>query len=342
MSARSPFTLCFVVPALDGPVSGGTLYNRELCSALRGSTARVEVYELGAAALPAALKSADQVWVDSLYLAAVPDLVREATGRVGLLAHYLPSFVAYGRAAHAAELSAVEARALASADAFLVTSDFMREAFEPIVAPRKTILVALPGSHSRLAASSPPPSRGLRSLMIGNLVPGKGLEELLGALSNLLTAEDHFELSVVGSLAFDPTYAARCQRIIADSRLLAQRITLLGACSPDRTAKLLSQAELLISASRMESFGMALFEARVAGIPILACAGGNVARHIVREAGGQLVNDADALAAGCLELARAPGRVRQRIDQARRLALPARPWPETARSLLTQLESLEK
>ncbi len=31
-AVRAPH--CFVVPALDGPVTGGTLYNRELCAAL--------------------------------------------------------------------------------------------------------------------------------------------------------------------------------------------------------------------------------------------------------------------------------------------------------------------
>ncbi|MEI9938902.1 MAG: glycosyltransferase family 4 protein [Pseudomonadota bacterium] len=342
MSRGHPSTQCFVVPALDGPVTGGTLYNRELCSALGRSATRVLVSELGAAGLGAALEAAGQVWVDSLYLAALPDVAREATGRVGLLAHYLPSFVAYGRAIQPAELGAEEARALSIANAFLVTSDFMREALGPLVAPEKPIFVAVPGSHARLGRLPPNPSLGLRALMIGNVVPGKGLEALLMALSELLRAEDPFELSVVGSLDFDPEYVARCRRVIANSARLAARVTLLGACSPERTAHVLNEAELLLSASRMESFGMALSEARVAGIPIASCAGGNAAAHVRVEAGGQLVDSPRELAAACLELARAPARVQQRIGQARGHALPARPWSETARALLGQLACLEK
>jgi glycosyltransferase involved in cell wall biosynthesis len=342
MNAHRASTLCFVVPALDGPVSGGTLYNQELCAALARSAIRIVNSELGAAGLGAALEAADQVWVDSLYLAALPDLVRQKPGRVGLLAHYLPSFVSCGRAVRSEELSIEEARALSCADSFLVTSEFMREAFEPLVAPQKPIFVALPASHAELARVPPEPSLGLRALIIGNVVPGKGLEALLLSLSELLDAADHFELSVVGSLTLDPAYAARCQRLIADSRLLAGRVTLIGACSPVRTAALLSEAELLVSASRMESFGMALAEARVTGIPILACAGGNAGAHVAVEAGGQLVESAAALAAACVGLARDPASLRRRIGQARREALPARSWSETARTLLDQLASREK
>ena len=237
MNARRASTLCFVVPALDGPVSGGTLYNQELCAALAQSAIRVVNSELGAAGLGAALEAADQVWVDSLYLAALPDLVRQKPGRVGLLAHYLPSFVSCGRAVQSEELSIEEARALSCADSFLVTSEFMREAFEPLVAPQKPIFVALPASHAELARVPPEPSLGLRALLIGNVVPGKGLEALLLSLSELLDADDQFELSVVGSLTLDPAYAARCLRIIADSRLLAGRVTLIGACSPERDGR---------------------------------------------------------------------------------------------------------
>ena len=342
MSGRGSLSLCFVVPALAGPVTGGTLYNRELCAALDRAATRVRVCELGAARLGAALQTADQVWVDSLYLAALPDLAREATGLIGLLAHYLPSFVARGRAVGPSELSDEEARALGAANAYLVTSDFMREALGPLVAPNKPICVAQPGSHAQLASAPPTASARLRALLIGNVVPGKGLDALLVALSGLLEPGDHFELSVVGSLAFDPAYAARCQRIIDDSPLLARHVTLLGACSPEQTASVLSQSQLLLSASRMESFGMALFDARVAGIPILACRGGNVAAHVAAEAGGELVDSPEQLAAACLALARAPARVAERMLRARDRALPVRPWSETARALLDQLASLEK
>ena len=334
--------LCFVVPALDGPITGGTLYNRELCVALEHTATRVVVCQPGATNLRAALRTANHLWVDSLYLAALPDIAREATTRVGLLAHYLPSFVACGRAPRPSELSGEESRALSCVDSFLVTSDYMREAFEPLVAPEKPILVAPPGSHARLAPTPPIRSFGLRASSIGNVVPGKGLAPLLAALAELLAVEDRFELSIVGSLSLDGAYAAHCQRTIASSAALSARVRLLGACSPEQTALVLGQSELLVSASCMESFGMALAEARIAGIPILACAGGNAATHVAADAGGQLVENPRELAAACVALARDPGRVQRRIGRAREHARPARTWSETAQVLLAQLGNLEK
>ena len=342
MSAHPWSTQCFVVPSLSGPISGGTLYNRELCRALEQLGAPTSVAEITQPRLLTALAEVDWVWVDSLYLAAVPDLVRASPGRVGLLAHYLPSFVRCGRAARPLELSGEERDALSCANAFLVTSAFMREALAALVGSSKPTLVAYPGSHARLSPEPPNPSPGLRALMIGNVVPGKGLEALLRALAKQLQAADSFELWVVGSLTFDAAYAGRCQRLIAESPMLVDRVKLLGACSPEHTLRLLAEAELLISASCMESFGMALAEARIVGTPILACAGGNAAAHVSVEAGGQLVDTPEALAAAGIELARAPGRVRQRVGQARSHASPARTWAETARRLLDQLACLER
>jgi len=87
---------------------------------------------------------------------------------------------------------------------------------------------------------------------------------------------------------------------------------------------------------------MALAEARIAGIPILACAGGNAATHVAADAGGQLVENPRELAAACVALARDPGRVQRRIGRAREHARPARTWSETAQVLLAQLGNLEK
>jgi len=104
----------------------------------------------------------------------------------------------------------------------------------------------------------------------------------------------------------------------------------------------LAEAELLLSASVMESYGMALAEARVAGVPILARAGGNAASHVDASAGGELVASTPELVRACLELARTPARLRERIASARLHAPAARSWSEAAREFGGQLASLEK
>jgi glycosyltransferase involved in cell wall biosynthesis len=333
---------CFVVPALDGPVTGGTLYNRELGAALAGAAGPIAVCELGGAELRRLLSEARRVWVDSLYLDALPELKRAASCPVGLIVHYLPTMVTLGRAAGSAEISAVEQGALRAADLFLVTSDFMREALEPLVATPQSIFVVAPGCRAKLAPVAPRSSLGLRALLVGNVVPGKGIEPFLRGLLESLHDDDQLELSLVGSLDADRDYAERCRRLISESPALTERVTLRGALSPEQALAELAQAELLISASVMESYGMALAEARVAGVPILARSGGNTAAHVASSAGGELVANIAELVDACLELARTPARLRQRIEDARRHALPTRTWSEAARQFRDQLASLEK
>jgi glycosyltransferase involved in cell wall biosynthesis len=280
--------------------------------------------------------------VDSLYLDAVPELVRRAAGPLGLWLHYLPSFVALGRPARPGELSELERRALSAADSFLVTSELMREALEPLVATPQKIYVVAPGCELRLAPAPPETNGALRVVMIANLVPGKGIEPLLLSLAEELRPSDQLTLSIVGSSRLDPAYSERCRRLIVQSPQLAARVTLRGALSPELAQAELAEADLLLSASVMESYGMALAEARVAGVPILARAGGNAAAHVEPSAGGQLVATTHELAIACLELARDPVRRRERLSRAREHARPARAWSEAASELLAQLASLEK
>jgi len=342
MSQGARVEHCFVVPALNGPVTGGTLYNRELGAALAGAAASIALGELCGAPLRRSLSAARRVWVDSLYMGALPELKRAASCPVGLVLHYLPTMVRLGRAARASELSAVEQNAVCAADTFLVTSDFMREALEPLVATPKPILVVAPGCRARRAPAAPQPSLGLRALLVGNVVPGKGIEPFLQALATSLGKDDQLGLSIIGSLEADPGYAERCQRLVSESPALAQRVTWHGALTPEQALAELAEAELLLSASVMESYGMALAEARVTGVPILARAGGNVACHVAVSAGGELVASTSELVRACLELARTPLQLRQRIASARLRAPAARSWSEAAREFRAQVASLEK
>jgi glycosyltransferase involved in cell wall biosynthesis len=333
---------CFVVPALGGAVTGGTLYNRELCAALSEAGCELAVCELGSVELASALSAAQRVWVDSLYLDALPELERAASCPVGLLVHYLPTMVALGRAARPSEIGVAEQRALRAADVCLVTSDFMREALEPLVATPQSILVVAPGCRAQLAPLKPRAPGGLRALLVGNVVPGKGIEPFLRGLAESLREGDKLSLSIIGDLDADRGYGERCQRSVRESPALAERVTWRGALSPEQTLAELSAAELLISASVMESYGMALAEARVMGVPILARSGGNVASHVDERAGGELVASISELVVASLELARAPAQARQRIENARRHALSARRWPAVAQAFIAQLASLEK
>ncbi|MES1173598.1 MAG: glycosyltransferase family 4 protein [Myxococcales bacterium] len=334
--------LCFVVPALDGPISGGTLYNRELCAALAARSCELTVCTLDEPRLASLLAAAKHAFVDTLYLDALPALTQAAGRPLFSLTHFLPSLVTAGRAVATAELSAPEARALCTAGGFLVTSGFMREALEPLVAKNQAILVVQPGSRARLAPPTERPKAApLRALLVANLLPGKGILPLLEALASGLRADDRFQLSIVGRPDANPEYAANCARAIATSTALSAHVTLQGALDHDHVLLALAEADVLLSASVMESYGMALGDARATGVPIIARVGGHAAAHVFASAGGQLVNSAEELAAACLELSRNPGALSERSQRARRNALPARPWALAADELLAQLAGLE-
>jgi glycosyltransferase involved in cell wall biosynthesis len=333
---------CFVVPPLAGPISGGTLYNRELLTALSGLL-NVRSFELSDPVLGAALGAATSVWVDSLYLGSVPDLRRRTPGRLALIAHYLPSFVALGRAASSSELSDAERDALGGVDACLVTSAFMRDALEALVVPNeKSILTVEPGTRAELATIPLETRAELCAVMIGNVVPGKGIEPWLRALEAVLSEGDGVRLSIIGSLSADPEYARRCRRLVEQAPLLAERVRFLGALSPSDALAELGRSELFVSASRMESYGIALNEARVVGVPILARTGGNATAHADPDAGGELVADDDELARRCVALARDPELRRARVSKARARAPLGRSWLTTAREFSDYLAMWEK
>lgn len=95
---------------------------------------------------------------------------------------------------------------------------------------------------------------------VGRLVPGKRFDVLVEAVAavpgvRLLLAGDGPEREALHALAV---------RLRA-----ADRIRLLGECDADGVAALLSAADLFVSASREEAFGLAVVEALAAGLPVL-------------------------------------------------------------------------
>jgi glycosyltransferase involved in cell wall biosynthesis len=69
----------------------------------------------------------------------------------------------------------------------------------------------------------------------------------------------------------------------------------------------------------METFGMALQEARAYGLPILAVDGGYAREHLTHGVSGLLFDSAEALAHDLLALTRAPARLQTLFENAQRL-----------------------
>jgi glycosyltransferase involved in cell wall biosynthesis len=326
----------FVVPALAGPPTGGTLYNAQLIAALRRAGVRC-IH--GSADDDAFLDAcgATRYWVDSLYLSEWPRLrARLAPAKAGLLLHYLPSLVAHAREVSAHELDANEVAALNGADAALVTSPFMQRQLERLGFAGAVLCVepgvALP--PARGPSTNPIP----RIAMLCNLVPGKGVLSFLDALCARVRTSDTFVVTIVGGLDRDAAYAAACRARIEAHPALRACVQLAGPKPQAQALSLLASSDLLVSASRMESYGMALAEARALGVPVLARAGGNAAAHVDARAGGQLAHDDPQLADALLALVRDPAELASR-RRAARTAARARSWDSAATDFIEAVAS---
>jgi len=274
----------FVVPPLRGPTTGGTHFNRGLYDALAELGHTPELMSMREALQAAEQPAARKMWIDSLWLAKLPELARRASAscRVGLLTHYLPTLVSHGERPPRSSFSAEEEAAIAHAAGFLVPSEYLAGELRALGIERSRVRVLEPGVELPRA---PNPPRDLefgsaRVVVVANVTEGKGILPLLLALAEALRPNDELELFVFGSLQMDRAYAERCVALVACHAALRTRVHLRGSCPYAECIEAISRADLMLSASRMESYGMALAEARACGRPILARRGGNVAAHV--------------------------------------------------------------
>jgi hypothetical protein len=321
--------LLFVTPPLEGPATGGTLYNQQLLAALTSLGVAVRRSALEATAACMQSWRPDQVWVDSLYLASVPELARAAMDtRVGLLLHYLPSLLAEPPPDSFAALHPHEQQALLTADLCIVPSSSFLALLQRWL-PDKRFSCASPGiAELELPLTA---ARDLGCTMVCNVTENKGVLPFLAALHAHATPNDAFRLEIVGRLDFEPAYAKACQTITA--AIGGERVRHLGGLEPQQVRERVARSRLFVSASRMESYGMALAEARALGTPILAHAGGHVAAHVDAAAGGELCLSTDALAQAFLQLMRDPAELDRRLLLAA-ARCTTRSWEQTARDFL--------
>ncbi len=329
--------LVFVVPDPAAMVSGGNVYNAALVAALAaaGATVTMRALDDDDDDDPAA-----RYFVDSLYLDALPRL-RRLHRHVQLVAHYLPSLVRLGRVPERGDLSASEREAIDAAGGFVVPSRFMADALAALGAASRPITVVAPGIVVPAPAPFDAHASTLRAILVANVVPTKRVLELVEALAPAVRSGARVELVVAGSVTMDPAYARACRDRVASEPALAAAIRFAGAVAHEALLGQLAASDVLVSTSCMESFGLALAEARALGVPILARSGGNVAAHVDSARGGLPAASAEEPAAGCVALARDRQLLGQRRAAAERGRPPPRSWATAARDFLDAQRAFE-
>jgi glycosyltransferase involved in cell wall biosynthesis len=325
--------LVFVLPAGAGAISGGNLYNRELIAALRELAQPVESVDLAACAAKLRAGAPGIYVVDTLDLAASRDLLPRAGQRLALLVHHLPSLEPGLLPSDPA--LALEAERLPAFDLWISTSTFTAAHLIARGIPEARILTIPPGvpPASPLSRSYEAP---LRALLVGNLIPRKGVLEFLGLLAARLAPGDDFALDILGRDDLDPAYAQACQRLLCDPAL-HERVRFRGAVPYEAMAARYAAAHLVVSAAAMETYGMALAEARAHGLPLLALDRGHVASHFRAGETGFGEATLPALVDRFVSLSRDPAAMASLFASAQRERTPQRSWREVAADLVAAL-----
>jgi len=136
-----------------------------------------------------------------------------------------------------------------------------------------------------------------RILAAGRLVPRKGVDSVIEAITSLPSAE----LLIAGGpsaelLDADPLVTALRKR--AQDLGVLHQITFLGRIPHSDMPALLRSADVFVSAPHYEPFGTAALEAAACGIPVVATAVGGLREHVIDGVTGVLVprGDTPALA----------------------------------------------
>lgn len=332
--------LLLLQPPPRGRISGGFRFNAALARALKErGIGSLEVWDPDGG-LPE--NTAGMVLVDSLYLghpSAEPFTKwLEASGRKGyLLAHYLP--LEDPTLAETAKAAWYEnARTwLSSLQGVFCTGQRQAQAWRrhfPGFGELHFLPPAIP--DRRTTPSVPPPQRQghpLRLVTVGTLSPSKGQHEILDTLSDL--RDQAFQWDLVGSDEEHPEYVRQLKERI-QSKNLTDNIVFHGSLSPEKCADILEQAHLCVSASRLESFGMANAEALARSVPLLAYDAGDLPLWIDHGPGSWIIDcrDPSAWHRQLKQLLREPGKLRPPRTAPQ---LPARSWDETTDCLLRAL-----
>jgi glycosyltransferase involved in cell wall biosynthesis len=323
--------LIFGLPPGSAAVSGGNIYNAELVRAL-GRTHEVAISNLEACGRELAAGVPGVYFVDTLELGESLARPPRAEGQtLVLIVHHLPSLEP-GLAAGDPALC-VEAEALPRFDLYVVTSSFTAEHLAGRGIARTRILLVppgLPGVTCTPRAYAPP----LHALLVGNLIRRKCQLEFLSALDERLLDIDRWTLDLVGRSDLDGDYAQACRALVSGSPRLHAAVRLHEAVPYAEMARFYDGAGLLVSAAGMETFGMAIAEARAHGLPILALDRGYVGRHVRNGDSGLLFTELEALADGFIALVRDERAMRELFVRAQAgAATAAESWSAAAGQL---------
>ncbi|HTI02781.1 MAG TPA: glycosyltransferase family 4 protein [Acidisoma sp.] len=290
----------FFTPGNFPPTTGAIVYDTRLAEALRALGASVDLKSVlgrhpepdeaalqNAAAIAAALP-AGRVLIDGFCLYAFAEQATHLTSAIGMLHHPMSQEPQLPEAERARFLAAERALLPCLAHLLVPSEAVRRQLVDAVGLDAAQITVLAPGiPETPRSAGSGGPGRHL--LSVASLIPRKGHDTVLRALQSLPDLDWRF--TICGDASIDPEHAAVLRRL-AEGPGLAGRVTFVGPRTPEQMEALWQSADVFISASIFEGYGMAVAEAVRHGLP-LALAREAAAPEVIPAAASAIVEPGD-------------------------------------------------
>ncbi len=348
-------TVHAVLPdGIDDPArpTGGNVYDRHLCHGLASLGWSVHEHAVPGfwgrpdatsfAALTGVVERIPDdavVLLDGLIASTAPQVLVPQARRLRLIVLVHMPLGSRSADGGADDAGAREGAVLSAAAGVVTTSAWTRRRLRELYRlPADRIHVAPPGvDAAELAAGT---ADGGELLCVAAVTYAKGHDVLLDALASLRDLP--WGCTCVGRLDRDPAFVEGLRRRLADHGV-SDRVHLPGPRTGAALDRSYAGADLLVLASRSETYGMVIAEALARGLPVLATGVGGVMEALGPGAGpaqpGLLVAPDDPAAlATALRAWLDDAELRQRLRRAareRRASLPE--WPATASAIAAVL-----
>lgn len=274
----------FAIPGDLKSPTGGYAYDRRVIELLPAFGVNVTHLPLPASfpnPTPGDIATADRaladlpdsavLLLDGLAFGAFPQASLACGGRrlIAIIHHplYLETGLPHARKV---ELKTSETRALERANHVIVTSRATARILkDELAVDRDKITVAEPGTDPAQRATGT--GSPLHMLAVGAVSPRKNYETLVEALTPLRDLD--WRLTIAGALDRHPA-AVESLKAKIHGEGLTERVTLAGKVVPATLDRFYESADLFVSASLFEGYGMVIAEAMARGLPIVTTTGG--------------------------------------------------------------------
>ncbi|WP_299111717.1 glycosyltransferase [uncultured Winogradskyella sp.] len=237
-------------------ISGGNIYNIQIIESLRQNNFEVDYN------LTPSDKNYDITIVDSLCMEEIDTKSLKLTHRIIALIHLIP------------ELPSNIIDFYRTNSSFIVTGNpIKQELMAKWKLSNDNIFVIRPGIPNHWKAKNNHSIKITNIVINANFIERKRYEWLIPILKNI--NKSNIIIHIIGNNTIEPNYAKSICKSLKN-KSLKNRIHFYFNISQDEIYKKLVTADLFLSLSKYESFGMSIFEAISVGTPCLAFLTGDI------------------------------------------------------------------